>query len=57
MLFQAEKFEIIKLVEQSITSINKTISELEINKTTFYIGYNAYLSDGYDSLAQKAITK
>ena len=57
MLFHAEKFGIIRLVEQSITSINKTHSELEINKTTFYIGYNAYLSDGYNSLAQKPIKK
>ncbi len=57
MRLSQTEFEFIRLVEQSITSINKTHSELEINKTTFYIGYNAYLSDGYNRLAQKPIKK
>lgn len=56
-LSQTEKFEIIRLVEQSTTSVNKTLRELRINKPTFYSWYNAYLTDGYDGLAQKPVTK
>ena len=56
-LSQTEKFEIIRLVEQSTTSVNKTLRELRINKPTFYSWYNAYLTDGYDGLAQKQVTK
>jgi len=54
-LSQTEKFEIIRLVEQSNTSVNKTLLELGINKPTFYNWYNAYLTEGYDGLAQKPI--
>ncbi|WP_371742953.1 IS3 family transposase [Lentimicrobium sp. S6] len=50
---QLEKFEIIQLVEQSTISINKTLAELGIHKSTFYKWYNAYLKDGYDGLAKK----
>jgi putative transposase len=56
-LSQTEKFEIIRLVEQSNTSVNKTLRELGINKPTFYNWYNAYLTDGYDGLAQKPISR
>ena len=56
-LSQTEKFEIIRLVEQSNTSVNKTLKELGINKPTFYLWYNAYLQDGYDGLAPKPVTK
>ncbi len=56
-LSQTEKFEIIRLVEQSNTSVNKTLRELGINKPTFYLWYNAYLQDGYDGLAPKPVTK
>lgn len=56
-LQQTEKFEIIRLVEQSNISVNKTLKELGINKPTFYKWYNAYLQSGYDGLAPKPITK
>ena len=56
-LSQTEKFENIRLVEQSNTSVNKTLKELGINKPTFYLWYNAYLQDGYDGLAPKPVTK
>lgn len=52
-LNQTEKFEIIRLVEQSPTSVNKTLKELGIHKSTFYAWYNAYLQEGYDGLADK----
>lgn len=50
---QLEKYEIIRLVEQSNTSVNKTLQELGIHKSTFYSWYNAYLKDGYDGLTRK----
>lgn len=52
-LTQTEKFEIIRLVEQSPTSVNKTLKELGLHKSTFYAWYNAYLQNGYDGLAIK----
>lgn len=52
-LNQSEKFEIIRLVEQSPTSVNKTLKELGLHKSTFYAWYNAYHANGYDGLAHK----
>lgn len=54
---QLEKYEIIQLVEQSSTGVNKTLKELGIHKTTFYNWYNAYLERGYDALAPKQRAK
>ena len=56
-LNQTEKFEIIRLVEQSDTSVNKSLKELGINKSTFYTWYNSYLENGYDGLADKPRAK
>lgn len=56
-LHQSDKFEIIRLVEQSETSVNKTLAQLGINKSTFYGWYNAYLKYGYDGLADKTVVK
>ena len=56
-LNQSEKFEIIRLVEQSPTSVNNTLKELGIHKSTFYAWYNAYLQHGYDGLADKPPVK
>ncbi len=50
---QNNKYEIILLVEKSTLSVNKTLLELGIYKSTFYSWYNAYLLDGYDGLADK----
>ena len=52
-LNQAEKYEIIRLVEQSSDSVNKTLKALGIHKSTFYRWYNAYLLNGYDGLSTK----
>jgi putative transposase len=56
-LSQTEKMEIIQLVERSDTSVNKTLLELGIHKSTFYNWYNAYLQNGYDGLADKPPSK
>lgn len=48
---QAEKMEIITLVEQSSDSVKTTLRELGINRSTFYQWYKRYLASGYDGLA------
>ena len=49
----SEKFEIIKLVEQSHLSAKQTLDKLGIPRTTFYRWYDRYLSNGIDGLADK----
>ena len=50
---QDEKYEIIRLVEDSELGVNRTLSELGISKRTFYNWYDRYKQGGYDGLAQK----
>ena len=40
---QEEKYEIIKLVEESELGVSRTLAELGIHKSTFYNWYNKYL--------------
>ena len=47
---QAEKAEVIHLVEHSDVSIKKTLEELDIARSTFYDWYHKYQEDGYDGL-------
>ena len=54
---QSEKFEIIRLVEQSDLGVIRTLRELKVNKTTFYKWYKSYLEDGFDGLARKKSTR
>lgn len=51
---QTEKFEIIRLVEQSDLGVIRTLRELKVNKTTFYKWYNSYLENGFEGLARKS---
>ena len=51
---QAEKMEIIRLVEQSDLGVIRTLNQIKVNKTTFYKWYSAYLKEGYNGLARKA---
>ena len=48
---QKEKYEIIKLVEDSEIGVRRTLKEIGVAKTTFYRWYNRYLEYGYDGLA------
>jgi putative transposase len=48
---QAQKMEIIKLVENSNLSVKATLRELGINRSTFYDWYRRYQENGYDGLA------
>lgn len=50
---QAEKMEIIRIVESSEVSVKRTLKELGINRSTFYKWYRQYLEDGYEGLAYK----
>ena len=50
---QAEKMEVIRLVEDSAVSIRHTLKEFGIARSTFYNWYNLYLEYGYDGLADR----
>jgi putative transposase len=50
---QQEKYEIIKLVDGSDLSVNRTLKESGIRKQTFCSWYKRYLEGGSDGLASK----
>jgi len=50
---QAEKMEIIQIVQDSELGVNRTLKELGIHKSTFYQWYGKYQDEGYDGLAPK----
>ena len=50
---QEEKYEIIRIVEDSELGVNRTLKELSISKRTFYNWYGRYKEQGYDGLAPK----
>ena len=51
---QAEKMEIIRLVETSDLSIRQTLQELGVPRSSFYRWYSRYQTDGYDGLANRS---
>jgi putative transposase len=53
---QAEKMEIIRLVENSDLSIRATLKELDVPKTSFYRWYHRYQEEGYEGLADRGHT-
>jgi transposase InsO family protein len=50
---QEEKMEIIRIVEQSELGVKRTLSQLGINRSTFYSWYSRYTKDGYNGLAAR----
>jgi transposase InsO family protein len=50
---QAEKLEIIRLVEESELPVKRTLDELEVPRSTFYRWYDRYQAAGYDGLADQ----
>ncbi len=48
---QAEKMEVIHLVEHSDLPITGTLEELDVPRSTFYRWYQKYQEDGYEGLA------
>ena len=51
---QAEKMEIVRLVETSELSVKRTLAELGIPRSTFYGWYRRYSEDGYAGLANRS---
>jgi transposase InsO family protein len=49
----SEKYEIIRLVEQSSLSVRKTLEHLDIKRSTFYNWLKRYQEDGIDGLEDK----
>jgi transposase InsO family protein len=50
---QAEKMEIIRMVEGSEIGVTRTLEELQVNRSSFYEWYRRYRDEGYDGLALK----
>jgi len=50
---QAEKMEIIRLVEDSDLPVKETLEQLDVPRSTFYDWYRRYLESGYDGLADR----
>jgi len=50
---QAEKYEIIRLVEESDLGVIRTLKELGVAKSSFYSWYNRYIEYGYDGLGDR----
>jgi len=49
---QAEKMEVIRMVEGSSVSVKQTLAEFSINRSTFYTWYKKYQEHGYDGLGK-----
>ena len=50
---QAEKMEIIRLVETSELSVKQTLAELDVPRSTFYEWYRRYAEQDYEGLAPR----
>ena len=48
---QAEKMEVIRLVEGSSLPASRTLTEVGVPRSTFYRWYDSYAREGYDGLA------
>ena len=51
---QAEKMEIIRLVEASEQPVKRTLAELGVARSTFYDWYQRYSEAGYEGLANRS---
>lgn len=54
---QAEKMEIIRLVEQSDLGVRATLRTIGVSCASFYRWYKRYLEEGYDGLADKPVSR
>jgi len=50
---QAEKMEIIRMVETAELPVKRTLAELDVPRSTFYGWYRRYAEGGYDGLADR----
>jgi len=53
---QAEKMEIIRLVEESELPVKHTLDELGVAKSSFYRWYRRYEQEGYEGLSNRSPT-
>ena len=49
----SEKYEIIRLVEQSSLSVKQTLARLDIHRSTFYAWLKRYEAGGIDALEDR----
>lgn len=52
-LSASEKYEVIRLVEESELSVRRTLNELGVSRSSFYRWYKAYRDDGYEGLVAR----
>jgi putative transposase len=52
-LSASEKYEVIRLVEESELSVRRTLNELGASRSSFYRWYKAYRDDGYEGLVAR----
>jgi len=50
----SEKMEIIRIVQDSELGVKRTLEELGISRSTFYVWYKHYLEGGFDGLKPKS---
>jgi len=50
---QPEKMELIRMVEESSLSVQQTLREVDVPRSTFYEWYRRYREAGYDGLASR----
>ena len=50
---QAEKMEIIKIVENSELSVSRTLKELDVSRSTYYQWYGKYTEEGFEGLSNR----
>ena len=50
---QAEKMEIIRIVESSELGIKRTLKELDICRSTYYQWYRKYKEEGFEGLSNR----
>ncbi len=50
---QAEKMEIITIVENSELSVSRTLKELDVSRSTYYQWYRKYTEEGFEGLSNK----
>ena len=50
---QAEKMEIIKIVENSELSVSRTLKELDVSRSTYYQWYRKYTEEGFEGLSNR----
>jgi transposase InsO family protein len=50
---QAEKMEVIRMVEESSLSVRETVEKIGISRSTFYDWYKKYAEYGYDGLSPR----